>query len=301
MMDGVAELGAVANAMSEEAGELFHLAGGVRHFGCNEAAEISSKKVIAVEFGGLVVALRRNVLSDLAEDPGVRRRGAADHDGIASGFGNHANGILWRANVTIANNRDAHGLFHIADYAPIRCAAIALHASARMNGDCFDAGLLGHLGDVNCDDIVLVPAGTNFDRERDSDNGANGAEENFEMRQVAQKARAAALDDFFHRTAEIDVHVVEAEILGEGGGGSHHFGIRAEDLRGDGMLVVVEIKVVQGASGIAREAFGAGEFGHDEAAAAETADYAAEDSIGNAGHRSEDGSRANDAIANREF
>jgi hypothetical protein len=32
-MDGVAEFRAVANAVSEEAGELFHFAYGVGHFG----------------------------------------------------------------------------------------------------------------------------------------------------------------------------------------------------------------------------------------------------------------------------
>ena len=70
-MDGVAEFGAVANAMSEEAGELLHFADGVGHFGCDEAAEISGKQVVAVEFGGLIVALCRNVLRNLAEDPRV--------------------------------------------------------------------------------------------------------------------------------------------------------------------------------------------------------------------------------------
>ena len=300
-MDGVAKFGAVANAVGEEAGELFHFADGIGHFSCDQAAKVSGKKMIAVKFGGLVVALRRNVLSNLAEDPGVRRCGAADHDGIASCFGDHANGILWRANVTIADNRDAHSLFHIVDYAPIRCAAIALHASARMNGDCFDASLFGHTRYVNCDDISLVPARANFDRERDSDSGANGAEKNFEMRQIAQQAGAAALHDFFHRAAEIDVDMVEAEILGERGGGSHHFGIGTENLRGDGMFVVVEVEIVQSAGGIAREAFGAGEFGHDKAAAAEPADYAAENGVGDAGHGSEDGGRANGAVANCEF
>ena len=55
-MDGVAKFGAVANAVGEEAGELFHLADGVGHFSCDQAAEISGKQMIAVEFGGLVVA-----------------------------------------------------------------------------------------------------------------------------------------------------------------------------------------------------------------------------------------------------
>ena len=149
--------------------------------------------------------------------------------------------------------------------------------------------------------LLFVPAGANFDRERNADGGANGAEKNFEMRQIAQQAGAAALHDFFHRAAEIDVDMVEAEIFGERGGGSHHFRIGAENLRGDGMLVVVEIKIVQRAGGIAREAFGAGEFGHDQAAAAEAANHAAKDRVGDAGHGREDRGRANGAIANCEF
>ena len=131
--------------------------------------------------------------------------------------------------------------------------------------------------------------------------GANGAEENFKVRQIAQQAGAAALHDFFHGAAEIDVDVVEAEMFGERGGRSHHLLIGAEDLRGDGMLVVVEIKVVQCAGGIASEAFGAGELGHDEAAAAEAADYTAEDGVGDAGHGREDCGRSNGAIADCEF
>ena len=68
----MAELGAVANAVGEEAGELLHFADGVGHFGCDQAAKISRQQIVAVEFGGLVIALRRDVLRDLAEDPRIR-------------------------------------------------------------------------------------------------------------------------------------------------------------------------------------------------------------------------------------
>ena len=70
-MDGVAEFGAVANTVGEEAGELLHFAYGVGHLGRDQAAEISREQVIAVELGGLVIALRRNVLRDLTEDPRI--------------------------------------------------------------------------------------------------------------------------------------------------------------------------------------------------------------------------------------
>ena len=41
---------------------------------------------------------------------------------------------------------------------------------------------------------------------------------------------------------------------------------------GDGMFVLVEIEIAERASGIAREPFGAGEFRHDQAAAAQASE-----------------------------
>ena len=120
----------------------------------------------------------------------------------------------------------------------------------------------------------------------------------FEMRQIAQQSRAAALHHFFHRAAEIDVDLIEAEIFGKRGGRGHHARIGAENLRGDGMLVLVEIKIVQRARRIARQPFGAGEFRHDQAARAERANHAAENGVGDARHRRENRRRANRQIAN---
>src|ERR1700746_1923407 len=121
------------------------------------------------------------------------------------------------------------------------------------------------------------------------------------MRKIAQEAGATAFHDFFHRAAEIAFHMVEAEVFGERGGGGHHLRIGTEDLRGDGMFVVVEIKIVQSAGGIASEAFSARELGHDEAAAAEAADYTAKNSVCDASHGRENRGGSNGAIANCEF
>ena len=74
------------------------------------------------------------------------------------------------------------------------------------------------------------------------------------MRQIAQQAGAAALDNFFHRAAEVDIHLVEAKIFGESGGGSHHVGIGSKNLRRDGMLVFAKVEIVKRARGIARQA-----------------------------------------------
>jgi hypothetical protein len=58
---------------------------------------------------------------------------------------------------------------------------------------------------------------------------------------------------------------------------------------------------VQSAGRIARESFGAGELGHDEAAATQAANHAAKNGIRDAGHRREDRGGAYGATADCEF
>ena len=60
------------------------------------------------------------------------------------------------------------------------------------------------------------------------------------------------------------------------------------------MLVSVESQVALGfAVFVAQDAVSRGELGHDQTAAAEVANEAAEDSIRNTGHGREDGGRGN--------
>ncbi len=117
--------------------------------------------------------------------------------------------------------------------------------------------------------------------------GADGAENLPEQRHVAQQAGAAALDNFFGGAAEIDVHGVVAKVFDHAGGFGHDFRAGTEELRGDGMLVFLEIKIAQSLFCAAGDSFGAGEFGHEQAAAAEAADHAAEERVRHAGHGGE--------------
>ena len=142
-----------------------------------------------------------------------------------------------------------------------------------------------------------------------------------DLRQVAQQAGAAvAGDDALGRAAEVEVDEVEAGVLHDAGGVGEGLGVGAEELRGDGVLVVVVGEVAL-ALGLAHagEAVGGGELGHDEAAAGllvggfavdvrvsrlsrsrrsvnmtGVLDEAAEDGVGDAGHGGEHG-RGRDA------
>src|SRR6266849_5903327 len=65
------------------------------------------------------------------------------------------------------------------------------------------------------------------------------------------------------------------------------------------MLIVLVVKIVKRARGVADDPFGAGELRHDQAASAKAADDAAKDRIRHAGHGREHGCGANHHVANR--
>ena len=75
----------------------------------------------------------------------------------------------------------------------------------------------------------------------------------------------------------------------------------AEELRGDGMLVFLEIEIAKRFVGAAGDAFGAGELGHQQAAAAEAANDATEQRVRDTGHRSQHRGRANRQVADFVF
>ena len=190
-----------------------------------------------------------------------------------------------------------YGLLDAGDELPVGGAAVALGAGARVDGDGFDACCLGQLGDVDGDDGVFVPAGAELDGERDFYSGADRLEDFAEQREVAEEAGAAALHDFFGGAAEVDVDGVVAEVLDHSGGVGHDLRVGAEELRGDGVLVFLEIKVAESFVGAAGDAFGAGELGHQQAAVAEAADDTAEERVGDAGHGGEDRAGADGEVA----
>src|SRR5437879_8677879 len=90
----------------------------------DEHAEVVADHAVAVVVGGLIVGantggfLGGGVLRDLAEDPGVRRCSAADHHGVAAGGVDHGGGVFGGADIAVADDRNADGVFHGGDVLP---------------------------------------------------------------------------------------------------------------------------------------------------------------------------------------
>src|SRR5579862_2925492 len=118
---------------------------------------------MADSIGGLTVVTSSAEFRHLRENPGIGGSGAANHHGIAIGFGHDARSILRRLDVAIANHRYFHGLLYRGDDLPVGTAGIALDARTRMDGYRFDAQRLRQPGHFHRNDGLVVPAGAQLD------------------------------------------------------------------------------------------------------------------------------------------
>ncbi len=195
-----------------------------------------------------------------------------------------------------------------------------------MEGYGVEAAVFSEACEFDADDVFVVPAEAELDGEGDLDGGSDGLEDLLDAGEIAQEAGASvAGDDSLGGAAEVEVDEVEAGVGADLGGFGEGLGVGAEELGGDGVLVVVVGEVAL-AFGLAHtgEAVGGGELGHDEAAAglgvggfgfyvrfavlnggfrgefAGVFDEAAEDGVGNAGHGGEDGGGSDEDVADGE-
>src|ERR1019366_1418564 len=120
LVDGLAEVSSVGDAVSEPGGELLHFAGRAGDLLVVEHGEVGADHVVALGLGLRVVRPGECVLLDLAEDPGIGGCGAADHDGVASRFGDHGGGVLGRPNVAVADDGNFSGVLEDSDPLPTR-------------------------------------------------------------------------------------------------------------------------------------------------------------------------------------
>jgi hypothetical protein len=205
------------------------------------------------------------------------------------------------ADVAVSDDWNLDGLLDGGDPFPARVAAVALLAGASVQSNRAQAAALGDVSQFHADDFVVVPSGAEFHGEGDFHGGAHRFKNPADQWQIAQQAGAAvALHDFLRRASKIQIDEVEAQVFDQARGVGQYGRIAAEELGGDGVLVLIKMKVPSADALVAHHSVGRGELGHDQPASTEVFDEAAENGVGHAGHGCEDGCGRDADAANLE-
>ena len=94
----------------------------------------------------------------LPEQPWIAEAAAAYHRKLTAGVAQDMRRVLGREDIAVCNDRDAHGLAHLADNVPVRAPGVHLRARPAVYGDSGCAAVLAHARKVHGVDAAVVPA-----------------------------------------------------------------------------------------------------------------------------------------------
>ena len=152
---------------------------------------------------------RPEVVRELAENPRISLRRAADHDGVAARRRADRVEIVIRAHVAVGDDGHAHGLLDAADDVPVRLAAVELLARAAVHGDGVDARGLGAPCELDDVYVLLVPAHAHLDGHGHLHRAADGREDALRLFRLAHERGAlAVLDDLRRGATHVEVEDV---------------------------------------------------------------------------------------------
>ena len=151
-----------------------------------------------------------HVRVDVAEDERIVQRGAADHHAVDAGRLEHADRVGGRLHVAVAEHRDRQLALHLRDVLPVARAGVGLVARAAVDGDRGHADLLEAL--EQRDDVVALPPLAHLHRDRDLHRGflIFSTTRAALSKSFSSAEPGAAVDDFPHRAAHVDVDDVDA-------------------------------------------------------------------------------------------
>src|ERR1700688_3799107 len=127
---------------------------------------------------------RRAVLLNLPKNPRIGRRGSPNHYRVASGRGHHGASVLRSANISVSNYRNLHRVFDRGNPLPSRGSAVTLLARARVQRDRAQSAVLSDFRQLDANNLIVIPTGTELHRKRNLYRGAYGFENPSNARQV---------------------------------------------------------------------------------------------------------------------
>ena len=200
----------------------------------------------------------------LLEDPGVAKDAPGDHHPVCPGVAEDAGGVLAGEHVPVGDDGDGEGLLDLPNVVPIGGAGVHLHLGPAVEGDGGHPHGFQHLGQVQADDVPLVPAQAHLH----GDGGAPGPADHrlghpAGLVQVPQQAGAVpVVGHFGHGAAHVDVDDVRVGHLPDDGSPLLHAGqVAAEDLHPAGVLLRAQLHEGEGLFILIAQGFGADHLG----------------------------------------
>jgi hypothetical protein len=203
-------------------------------------------------------------------------------------------GIGRVAHVAGAHHGDVDAPGRAVDDLPVGLARVGGHPRAPVDREHLHATVLCQLGHLHDVQAIAIPPGPGLQRDGDVDGLHHRSQDGFELRAFPHQLGAAAtLDHLGDGAARVDVEDVGAALLDDLGRQHHAVEIGAEDLDGDGSLVLPVAQHLMRAEVVAREALHRDELANQEAdrARSERPDGAPEGRVGDPRHGGEDEAR----------
>src|SRR5262249_19346443 len=130
---------------------------------------------------------------DLAKDPGVGHRAAANQHAVAAGLTKASERAFNGRHIAAARHGHFHYFFYLPHQVPVGKTTITLFLRASMQRDVLSAASLSQFRGLDGVDRVVVIAGANLDSERDRDRLFYFLENGLESRIILQQPRSTAV------------------------------------------------------------------------------------------------------------
>ena len=171
-------------------------------------------------------------IGQFAEDPGIQHGSPSDRDRSTSGHFAHPQGVLGRADIAIADDRDfLHGCGRRGDAVEIDFALKSLLPGPAMNGDGLNPCRLETLGQIGCRDRIAVPAKSHLDCDWERYGGDDVFDQSTGLARITQQSSSPSLPvDLGHRATHVDIDSPITAILEPAGGSDQLIHLRPENL-----------------------------------------------------------------------
>ena len=140
------------------------------------------------------------------KDPRIALRTTADHKAITSGLLFHGDHIFGIQKISISYDRNGYGIFDLGDNVPIGFAGIILLSCPAMYGNGCHTGIFRNLCHFHGIDMGIVKTFADLDCDRLL-NGFYRFSHDLpcQFGIFHQCGAVAVINDFWHRTAHIDI------------------------------------------------------------------------------------------------